>query len=148
MAKGVYNEVVRSQHSKSVARMKWLNWDCYRLGWLIEYIRTVVCASGDYLCQIISSHNSSIQRWIGLSTGPFICGMMYIRVSHLQFFWILMLFQAGTSACHTQEQKKYRCSMFYVGIFQLFWTFVSYNYNLIAKVDIFSRNYHKWFQIA
>ena len=35
--------------------------------------------------------------------------------------------------------------MFYVGIFQLFLTFVSYNYNLMAKFEIFSRNYHKWF---
>ena len=28
-----------------------------------------------------------------------------IRVCHLQFFWISLLFQAGTSVCHTQEQK-------------------------------------------
>ena len=35
--------------------------------------------------------------------------------------------------------------MFYVGIFQLFLTFVSYNYNLMAKFEIFSRNDHKWF---
>ena len=78
MARGIYNEVVRSQINISIPRMKWLNWDCCRLGWLIEYIRTVVCASGDYLCQIISSHNSSIQRWIDLSSGPFICAIMYI----------------------------------------------------------------------
>ena len=51
-------------------------------------------------------------------------------------------------ACHTQEQEKYRSSMFYVGIFQLFFTFVSYNYNLMAKFEIFSRNYHKRFWIV
>ena len=38
--------------------------------------------------------------------------------------------------------------MFYVGIFQLFLTFVSYNYNLMAKFEIFSRNCHKWFWIV
>ena len=58
---------------------------------------------------------------------------MYVRVCHLQFFWILLLFQAGTSVCHTQEQKKYRSSMFYVAIFQLFFTFVSYKHELVAK---------------
>ena len=51
-------------------------------------------------------------------------------------------------ACHTQEQEKYRSSMFYVGIFQLFLTFVSYNYNLMAKFEIFSGNYHKRFWIV
>ena len=67
---------------------------------------------------------------------PLLSGIS-IRVSHLQFFWISLLFQAGTSVCHIQEQKKYRSSMFYVGIFQLFFTFVSYNYNLMAKFEIF-----------
>ena len=57
------------------------------------------------------------------------------RVSHLQFFWISLLFQAGTSVCHTQEQKKYRSSMFYVSIFQLFFTFVSYKHKLVAKKE-------------
>ena len=31
-----------------------------------------------------------------------------IRVSHLQFFWISLLFQAGIYARHTKEQEKYR----------------------------------------
>ena len=30
---------------------------------------------------------------------------MYIRVSHLHFFWIFILFQAGMNARHTKEQK-------------------------------------------
>ena len=68
---------------------------------------------------------------------------MHTRVSHLQFFWILMLFQAGTSACHTQEQKKYRSSMFYVGIFQLFLTFVLYKHKLVAKKSGFLLNWSK-----
>ena len=58
---------------------------------------------------------------------------MSIRVSHLQKFWISYLFQAGMSACHTQEQEKYRSYMFYVYIFQLFLTFVSYENCLVVK---------------
>ena len=73
---------------------------------------------------------------------------IFNRVCHLQFFLISLLFQAGIYPRHIKEQEKYRSYMFYVSIFQRFWTFVSYNYNLIAKVDIFSRNYHKWFQIV
>ena len=65
------------------------------------------------------------------------------RVCHLQFFWISLLFQAGTSVCHTQEQKKYRCSMFYVGIFQLFLTFVLYKHKLVAKKSGFLLNWSK-----
>ena len=65
------------------------------------------------------------------------------RVSHLQFFWISLLFQAGTSVCHTQEQKKYKSSMFYVGIFQLFFTFVSYKHKLVAKKSGFLLNWSK-----
>ena len=41
------------------------------------------------------------------------------------------------NACHTQEQEKYRSSMFYVRIFQLFFTFVSYRYDLVAKKETF-----------
>ena len=37
------------------------------------------------------------------------------------------------NACHTQEQEKYRSSILYVCIFQLFLTFVSYNYNFVAE---------------
>ena len=37
------------------------------------------------------------------------------------------------SACHTQEQEKYRSYMFYVYIFQLFFTFVSYENCLVVK---------------
>ena len=55
---------------------------------------------------------------------------MHSRVSHLQFFWIFILFQAGIYARHTKEQEKYRSHMFYVSIFQRFWTFVLYNYIL------------------
>ena len=53
-----------------------------------------------------------------------------IRVSHLQFFLISLLFQAGIYARHTKEQEKYKSYMFYVSIFQRFWTFVLYNYTL------------------
>ena len=55
---------------------------------------------------------------------------MYIRVCHLQFFLISLLFQAGIYPRHTKEQEKYRSYMFYVSIFQRFWTFVLYNYTL------------------
>ena len=68
---------------------------------------------------------------------------MCSRVCHLQFFWISLLFQAGTSVCHTQEQKKYRSSMFYVGIFQLFLTFVLYKHKLVAKKSGFLLNWSK-----
>ena len=54
------------------------------------------------------------------------------RVSHLQFFLISLLFQAGIYARHTKEQEKYRSYMFYVSIFQRFWTFVLNNYAFIA----------------
>ena len=63
------------------------------------------------------------------------------RVSHLQFFWILLLFQAGMSACHTQEHKIYKSSILYVGIFQLFLTFVSYKHCLVAKKRGFLLNW-------
>ena len=33
------------------------------------------------------------------------------RVSHLHFFWIFVLFQAGMNARHTKEQEKYRSSI-------------------------------------
>ena len=56
---------------------------------------------------------------------------IYIRVSHLQFFWIFVLFQAGMNARHTKEQEKYRSSWFCTNIFQLILTFVSYNYYLV-----------------
>ena len=52
------------------------------------------------------------------------------RVSHLQFFLISLLFQAGIYVRHTKEQEKYRSFMFYVNIFQRFWTFVLYNNTL------------------
>ena len=55
---------------------------------------------------------------------------MHSRVSHLQFFWIFILFQAGIYARHTKEQEKYRSHMFYVSIFQRFWTFVLYNLHI------------------
>ena len=55
---------------------------------------------------------------------------MIIRVSHLQFFLISLLFQAGIYARHTKEQEKYRSHMFYVSIFQRFWTFVLYNLHI------------------
>ena len=55
---------------------------------------------------------------------------MYTRVSDLQFFLISLLFQAGIYARHTKEQEKYSSYMFYVSIFQRFWTFVLYNYTL------------------
>ena len=45
------------------------------------------------------------------------------------------------SACHTQEQEKYRSYMFYVYIFQLFLTFVSYENCLVVKNE-------KMFQIG
>ena len=37
---------------------------------------------------------------------------MYSRVSHLQFFLISLLFQAGIYARHTKEQETYRFHMF------------------------------------
>ena len=46
------------------------------------------------------------------------------------FFLISLLFQAGIYPRHTKEQEKYRSYMFYVSIFQRFWTFVLYNYTL------------------
>ena len=56
----------------------------------------------------------------------------------LGWFFQITLLQAGMNACHTQEQEKYWSYMFYVSIFQLFWTFVSYNYTFGAK-----KSYHK-----
>ena len=56
--------------------------------------------------------------------------VMSTRVSHLQFFWIFILFQAGIYVRHTKEQEKYRSHMFYVSIFQRFWTFVLYNLHI------------------
>ena len=53
-----------------------------------------------------------------------------IRVCHLQFFLISLLFQAGIYPRHTKEQEKYRSYMVYVYIFQRFLTFVLYNYTL------------------
>ena len=57
---------------------------------------------------------------------------MYIRVSHLQFFWIFILFQAGMNARHTKEQEKYRSSMLYVHNFFLILTFVSYKHRTVT----------------
>ena len=54
------------------------------------------------------------------------------RVSHLHFFWIFILFQAGMNARHTKEQEKYRSSMPYVPNFFLILTFVSYKLRLVA----------------
>ena len=48
----------------------------------------------------------------------------------LGWFFHLTLLQAGICARHTKEQEKYRSYMFYVSIFQRFWTFVLYNYTL------------------
>ena len=50
-------------------------------------------------------------------------------MSHLQFFLISLLFQAGIYARHTKEQEKYRFHMFYTDTFFLILTFVSYNYH-------------------
>ena len=55
---------------------------------------------------------------------------LFIRVCHLQFFLISLLFQAGIYPRHTKEQEKYRSYMVYVYIFQRFLTFVLYNYTL------------------
>ena len=44
------------------------------------------------------------------------------------------------NACHTQEQEKYRSSMFYVSIFQLFLTFVSYGRGLVDEKQGFPSN--------
>ena len=57
---------------------------------------------------------------------------MWNRVSHLHFFWIFILFQAGMNARHTKEQEKYRSSMLYVHNFFLILTFVSYKLRLVA----------------
>ena len=57
---------------------------------------------------------------------------VYIRVSHLHFFLIFILFQAGMNACHTKEQEKYRSSMLYVHNFSLILTFVSYKHRVVA----------------
>ena len=48
----------------------------------------------------------------------------------LAIFLISLLFQAGIYPRHTKEQEKCRSYMFYVSIFQRFWTFVLYNYTL------------------
>ena len=48
----------------------------------------------------------------------------------LGWFFQITLLQAGIYARHTKEQEKYRSYMFYVSIFQRFWTFVLYNYIL------------------
>ena len=63
------------------------------------------------------------------STFP-LSNKIYSRVSHLQFFGIFILFQAGICARHTKEQEKYRSYMFYISIFQRFLIFVIYNYTL------------------
>ena len=57
---------------------------------------------------------------------------MYIRVSHLQFFWIFILFQAGIYARHTKEQEKYGSHMPLEVPF--FW---SQRLALLAKVTVF-----------
>ena len=55
---------------------------------------------------------------------------MGIRVCHLQFFLISLLFQAGIYPRHTKEQEKYRSYMVYVYIFQRFLTFVLYKLHI------------------
>ena len=45
-------------------------------------------------------------------------------------FFQITLLQAGIYARHTKEQEKYRSYMFYVSIFQRFWTFVLYNLHI------------------
>ena len=57
---------------------------------------------------------------------------VHIRVSHLHFFWIFILFQAGMNACHTKEQEKYRSSMLCAHTFSLILTFVSYKHRVVA----------------
>ena len=63
---------------------------------------------------------------------------MYSRVSHLQFFWIFILFQAGMNARHTKEQEKYRSSMLFVHNFFLILTIVSYKHRIVAEGKVHS----------
>ena len=72
------------------------------------------------------------QTW-NLSFSP--CPDMMILIWSLEWvtlgwFFQIALLQAGMNALHTKEQEKYRSYMFYVNIFQRFWTFVLYNYTL------------------
>ena len=71
------------------------------------------------------------QEYIFKDVNPTKSGLA-IRVSHLHFFWIFILFQAGMNARHTKEQEKYRSSMLYVHNFFLILTFVSYKLRLVA----------------
>ena len=51
---------------------------------------------------------------------------------------------SGRDECMSHSgTKKYRSSMFYVGIFQLFFTFVSYRHKLVAKKSGFLLNWSK-----
>ena len=45
-------------------------------------------------------------------------------------FFQITLLQAGIYPRHTKEQEKYRSYMFYVSIFQRFWTFVLYKLHI------------------
>ena len=49
---------------------------------------------------------------IAQSVYDFVETWVHIRVSHLQFFLISLLFQAGIYARHTKEQETYRFLMF------------------------------------
>ena len=84
---------------------------------------SVFCEKGRYY---LSGH------YVFKRTIPNCQSAIYSRVSHLQFFLISLLFQAGIYSGHTKEQEKYRSYMFYVSIFQRFWTFVLYNYTFVA----------------
>ena len=59
---------------------------------------------------VLREMSLSKSRWRGWLRNDF--GDMDSRVSHLQFFLISLLFQAGIYARHTKEQETYRFHMF------------------------------------
>ena len=80
---------------------------------------------------LLNSHQSKPRlrsppdfHWqVGKGTCPIEC------VTLGSFFQITLL-QAGIDPRHTKEQEKYRSYMFYVSIFQRFWTFVLYKLHI------------------
>ena len=55
---------------------------------------------------------AKMEGWMGQIVELFSREDLLVRVSHLQFFLISLLFQAGIYARHTKEQETYRFHMF------------------------------------
>ena len=82
--------------------------------WQGKYIQFACFGGAETETRYLDMRNS--QRWARSNFWTevenffnlFLCGKfsdLTIRVSHLQFFWIFILFQAGMNARHTKEQK-------------------------------------------